>query len=290
MNTKKTFLLLIAIISLNACTHTKVPLGTIPQAEPPTKSASNEAVQGLVGIAASQGYKVTQRGSEYVRVKRIWDRLTVAAGAKQGLWPVFIVDAGEDVNAAAVNGAAMEVHKELVHRVKDDAQLATVLSHEMGHILAKHHENAEKQEANAEAVEVGASVLGSAVSTVGRSLGWALPGLAGSATEATASLVGDGAFVKSFSRSQEYDADQVGLMIMAKAGYNPNSALAFWKNANEILGNYDSTSFFSTHPSHEDRLENLEEALPYAMNYYKPSGKVAKKAAATKAKDSKDKK
>lgn len=83
-----------------------------------------------------------------------------------------------------------------------------------------------------------------------------------------------GAIVGSFNRTQEYEADHLGLIIMAKAGYNPEGAIAFWRDAEKIFGTSSTSigSFFSTHPAFKDRVKSLEEAMPYAMQAYRPSG------------------
>jgi predicted Zn-dependent protease len=78
-----------------------------------------------------------------------------------------------------------------------------------------------------------------------------------------------GAYVLAYDRDMEYEADHIGMMVMSKAGYNPEAALSFWQKSDEIFGGSNSMSFFSTHPSNSDRLDQLRSYLPIALEYYR---------------------
>ncbi len=86
-----------------------------------------------------------------------------------------------------------------------------------------------------------------------------------------------------YDRDQEYEADQIGLMIMGKAGYDPRVAVEFWNRASEIFGSSGGGSFLSTHPTADDRAEELEEALPVALKYYEAATSASQLAQATPA-------
>jgi predicted Zn-dependent protease len=257
-----------------------------PTAVPPTDL--KVAAEGYVAAHLNENnYREIKSGSNVRRVNNVVERLSRAAGYPPRTFPVHLVDAGTEVNAAAFNGASIVVYQELLRKVPDDPQLATVLAHEIGHIVAKHYADEAEEQSRAQAVKVGSSVLGSIASIAASAAGYGgASDIAGSVTESATGAVGYGAFVGSFSRTQEYEADHLGLMIMAKAGYNPQSAIEFWGNAESIFGSADSSmgAFFSTHPASGDRMSELNKALPLAMQYYSPqpgtgSGKaVAKKA------------
>jgi predicted Zn-dependent protease len=218
----------------------------------------------------SEGYAIeAQRGPDYERAKRIVDRLARAAGADSFSYPVYIVDAGEDVNAATINNNTVVVYRELLRRVPNDNELATVLAHEIAHAVARHSDD-KTSENREKAVGVGSYILGTvaAVAVAAAGGGSAAANLAGNVAEGATGAVGMGAIVRSYDRKLEYEADHVGLMIMAKAGYDPRLAISFWEKAPEIFGDKSGSSFWSTHPGHDDRKENLEEAMPLAMQFY----------------------
>jgi len=244
-------------------------LGEIPPAVRPSANefaATRSAVHQEFGNA---GLKLSESGPDYKRVRAIVDRLGRAAGAVDFTYPVIIADAGKDVNAMAVKDNTMVVYKELLRRVPDDNQLATVLAHEVAHMLAKHGADNTANE-RAGWVSIGSSILGTAASVGAQAAGVnsTVADLAGSGTEAVGSLVATGTVVRAYDRKLEYEADQVGLMLMAKAGYNPAAAITFWEKAPETFGGDTGGVFLSTHPSTGNRTQRLQEALPKAQEYY----------------------
>lgn len=253
----------------------RIEPGTLPPAQLPDASLKNEA-EYYVGQHINEGnYREIHSGPELKRIKTLVNRLAVAAGYPSNTFPTHLIDAGEEVNAAAFDGASVVVYLELMKKISNDDELAVVLGHEMGHILAKHYAEAKEQEDRATAVSVGSSILGSAASIATSVAGYGgVADLAGSATEGVSGAVGYGAFVGSFSRRQEYEADHLGLLIMAKAGYDPRKSIDFWKRSEEIFGGKASQvgAFFNTHPAESDRQKALEEAMPFAMNFYHPGG------------------
>ncbi|WP_373816094.1 M48 family metallopeptidase, partial [Porphyromonas loveana] len=72
-----------------------------------------------------------------------------------------------------------------------------------------------------------------------------------------------------YNRKQEYEADKIGLIFMAMAGYNPNAALTFWQKMSAQSGGGQQADFFSTHPSDANRVAAIRQYLPEAMKYYK---------------------
>jgi predicted Zn-dependent protease len=242
-------------------------------AEPPPTELKVEAEGYVQAYIDEENYEQVTSGAGLQRVKSMVRKLSVAAGYAADQFPTYLVDAGEEVNAAAFNGAAIVVYQELLNRVPDDEQLAAVLGHEVGHILAKHYKDAEEEQDRATAVSVGASVLGTIASVAASAAGYhGLSDTAGDLTATTTGAIGYGAFVGSFSRTQEYEADHIGLILMARAGYNPEKAITLWERSEEVFGSADSSvgAFFSTHPASGDRIDELREFLPLAMKEYRP--------------------
>jgi len=264
------FAALVLFGSTAACSvRPNIPLGTIPPAVPPAEHEM-VATKSLVKSGfKSSGHEVYESGPEYRRVKKIVDRLSRAAGADGFSYPVLIVDAGKEMNAMAVQDNTMVVYSELLRKVPSDEEVSTVIAHEVAHMIAKHGSDNTAQEREGW-VSVGSSVLGAAASYGAQAAGAGYIGsnIAGSAAEATTSLIGTGAVVRSYDRKLEYEADQVGLMLMGKAGYNPEAAVRFWSKSEELFGGDTGGIFLSTHPSAGNRLERLREAMPKAQEYY----------------------
>ena len=203
--------------------------------------------------------ELVQSGPNYQRVKKIIDRLCVAANVEQEL-DVYTVDAGEDVNAFAMGGNTIVVYDELLNRLPKEEELAVVLGHEMAHILGQHNADNTEQK-RAAGWGIAASVINVAVSIgTGSS---ALGDLVGGSTE----IVGAGV-VRSYGRAMEHEADHIGMLLMAKAGYDPGAAITVWDKADEVLGANNGPSFFSSHPSHGNRKERLERDYLLALPIY----------------------
>ena len=247
--------------------------GQLPAAEPPPQQLKIDAEHYVKAHIDEENYREITSGAGVERVRRVVRKISRAAGYNENQFPVHLVDAGEMVNAAAFNGAAIVVYKELLDRVPSDTELATVLGHEIGHILAKHYQDQQEEEERAAAVGVGASILGAAASIGASIAGFGgVSDVAGDVTEGATGAIGYGAFVGSFSRTQEYEADHIGLILMARAGYDPQQAPALWRRSEEVFGESDSSvgAFFGTHPASNDRVEKLEEAMPLALAEYHP--------------------
>lgn len=267
----KYFLFVFGLFSffvLSACSPTlRFKPGQIPVAEPPPQELKTEAEQYVRAHISEANYQEISSGSELERVKKIIRKISVAAGYSPTQFPVHLVDAGEEVNAAAFNGASIVVYRELLRRVPSDSELAAVLGHEVGHILAKHYQDAQEEQKRAAVVSTGASILGAIASVATSAAGFGgLSSVAGDVTEGASGAIGYGAFVGAFSRTQEYEADHIGIILMARAGYDPLDAIELWKKSEQVFGSADSSvgSFFSTHPASGDRIVKLEEALPIA--------------------------
>ena len=265
--------------------------GQMPPAEVPPTELRVEAEHYVAAHVGEQNYTEVTGGTDLARVRGIIERLTKAAGYPPRTFPVHLVDAGVEVNAAAFNGASIVVYTELLRRVPSDDELATVLGHEVGHILAKHYQDEAESQKRASSVSVASSILGSVASVATSVAGFGgAANLAGSVTEGATGAIGYGVFVGSFSRTQEYEADHLGLLIMARAGYNPEKAIDFWARSEEIFGMSSSSvgAFFGTHPASNDRLKSLQEAMPLALAEYrsaeKPTAAVGREPAKKKKK------
>jgi metalloendopeptidase OMA1, mitochondrial len=265
----RSLLPLVVAFSLNACsTYKMVPVGTIPPVEPPTSAKIEESHGMVLGMLHHEGFKMDNKGPEFVRLSNIYKKLNKAIGQEKPLWPIHLVDANGEINAAAINQGTIVVYKDLLTRIKNDAELAAIVAHEMGHILAKHSNDGEEDKL--QTVSIASSIFGSIASVAASvaGVGYGAADSLGDLTATATAYVGVGAWVQQYNRDQEYEADQIGLMIMSKAGFDPKEAVGFWKRAHEVFGDEHGSSFLSTHPSNEDRADALSEALPAAEAYF----------------------
>ncbi len=191
-------------------------------------------------------------------VERVGRRLAAASGLKEN-WQ-FIVIAEPKVNAFALPGGKVAVYAGMLPVAQNDAGLATVLAHEIGHVMA--HHSAERI-SRSELVEAGTN-LASGV------LGGGNP----QSQQLLGALLGAGAtfgLELPFSRQQEYEADHIGLDLMARAGYDPRGAIAFWRRMMAQAQSGAVPELLSDHPSDQNRIAELERLLPEAMQNYRPA-------------------
>ena len=178
----------------------------------------------------------------------------LAADAQQYSWEFNLVQDNQ-VNAFCMPGGKIVVYEGLLPVTQNEASLAIVLGHEIAHAVAKH--SAERL-SNEYKNQMGVQVLGSVL---------------GNTSEATQQLaaivtsVGGKLWTSGFSRSQESEADHMGLIFAAMAGYDPQVATTFWQRmAAQGTG---SSSIFSDHPSDETRIKQIQGWMPEALKYYK---------------------
>lgn len=217
---------------------------------------------------------------EYERLKRIVAKLSAVSHYPNFPYEVHLADI-DVVNAWCAPGGMVMVYTGLWDPKKglvekgSDAQLAAVLAHEIAHATARHV--TESISRNLTIAMAGAAVQG-AIAAGGSSTGADLFG----------EIFSDGMnlYVPSYSRKNEREADQLGLMYMAKAGYDPRAAVELWKKAAQKKK--DRTSIFSSHPSNGSRAYELEQMLPEAIKVYEETlareGAVKEKPATPKKK------
>ena len=175
-------------------------------------------------------------------------------------WEFNLVE-GKEINAWCMPGGKVVVFTGLLPVAKNEAGLAVVMGHEIAHAVARH---ANERVSHQMALQLG----GSAVSTA----------LGGSGTAANAifrDLYGLGAnlgVLLPYSRLQETEADHLGLIFMAMAGYDPTEALRFWERMMHTKKGGAPPELLSTHPSDRTRIEQIRKFLPEALKYYRESG------------------
>jgi predicted Zn-dependent protease len=171
-------------------------------------------------------------------------------------WSIKIIDDPKTVNAWAMAGGKMALYTGLIQKIKPtDDELAQVLGHEIGHALAKH--SAEKM-----SVAMASSLGVAAVGMMAKEKPLALTG---------AALAAALAVQMPNSRSAESEADQIGIELAAKAGYDPRAAITLWQKMSKVGGSRPP-EFLSTHPSPENREQKLADLVPSMLPYYESKG------------------
>lgn len=170
-------------------------------------------------------------------------------------WEFALVESNV-INAWCMPGGKICFYTGILPYTKNADGMAVVMGHEIGHAVARHGNERMTQQLLMLAGGTALSVFMQSepeatqnvfmsVYSVGAQVGLLLP----------------------YSRKHEYEADKLGLIFMAMAGYNPQEAVDFWKRMAEMGGN-KPPEFMSTHPSDEKRIANMEKCLPEAMEYY----------------------
>ena len=203
-------------------------------------------------------YKVSHDPAINAEVTRVGQRIAAAAKRPDYRWEFAVFD-GREANAFCLPGGKVGIFTGILQYTQDEAGLATVISHEVAHALARH---AGERMSQGMLAQVGGLGLGAALGGVG--------GAAGQAIMTGYSLGTQYGILLPYGRTQEYEADHIGLILMAKAGYDPAQALAFWRRMMTKDKKVNMPQFMSTHPTDANRLRELEAFLPEARKYYVP--------------------
>jgi predicted Zn-dependent protease len=172
-------------------------------------------------------------------------------------WQFNLVN-NSQANAWCMPGGKVVVYSGIMPLVQNEAGLATVLGHEIAHAIARHGNERMSQELMAQA---GGEALSVAMSNKSAQTQGIFNTVYG---------VGSQLGTLSYSRKHESEADRMGLIFMALAGYNPNEAIAFWQRMS-AKGGEKPPVFMSSHPSDATRVQQIKEWMPEAMKYYKPA-------------------
>lgn len=193
-------------------------------------------------------------------VSCITEAITYESG---GAWEVQVFE-DESLNAFALPGNKIGVHTGLIELVDNEHQLAAVIGHEVGHVLARHGNERMSQKS---AVNTGISLV-TAVSAPTSALGQLAVGALG--------LGAEYGILLPFSRTHESEADIIGMDLMAKAGFDPRQSVNLWQKMAGASQGPATSEFMSTHPSHDTRISELSEHMPKAMKFYQQAQSIGK--------------
>ncbi len=223
-------------------------------------SPDQEMQMGLTSFQQlKQEVPVSKDTNTAAMVSRVGKRIAGVAPLPNAQWE-FVLFESKEANAFCLPGGKVGVYTGILPYTKDEAGLATVIGHEVAHAVARHGGERVSQ-------QLGIEVVGAVVSTSMKDSKW-------QAAAATAYGLGSQVgYVLPHSRMQESEADEMGLLYMARAGYNPEAAVEFWQRFAELEKQGGGTlSFLRTHPVSEERAQKLKEMMPRALEEYRAHG------------------
>ena len=228
----------------------------------PSTNANNTAMVKRVG------QKLATAVENYLRNNGLESELQNYA------WEFNLVQENQ-VNAFCMPGGKIVVYEGILPVTQDETSLAIVLGHEVAHAVAKH--SAEQMSTQIKQ-QYGAQAL--SVLMQGAGVNSSLQQIAG-----TVFGLGAQGFSAKYSREHESEADHLGIIFAAMAGYDPQAAVTFWQRMSAATGG-GSTSWLSTHPSDATRIKQLQGWMPEALKYYNPSTTTSKSSKTKTSKSS----
>jgi predicted Zn-dependent protease len=210
-----------------------------PAVNPPTKASA--------GVSAV-GVRISRAVEKYMSDNGLSGRI-------QGyVWEFNVVESKE-VNAWCMPGGKVVVYTGILPLTKDDAGLAVVLGHEIAHAIAEHGNERMSQQLAVQAAGIGLEIYMQQKPQMTRDIFM------------TSFGIGSQLGVLAYSREHELEADKLGLVFMAMAGYDPERAVSFWQDMAKAGGS-KAPELLSTHPSDSQRIEQIKKFLPEAKKYY----------------------
>jgi predicted Zn-dependent protease len=193
--------------------------------------------------------KVSTDPQQNAMVKRIGQRIAAITGQNSYQWEFFVIDKPDEANAFCLPGGKVFVYTGLFKYASTDDELAAVMGHEIGHALARH--GAERM-TSGQLTQMSGQILGAVMQGRGNPV----------QTNAVMQAFGIGTqlgIMLPHSRTQEYEADQIGIELMIKAGYKARASLSFWEKF--AKDGKTPPEYLSTHPAPQNRIARIKAIL-----------------------------
>jgi len=258
-------LLLVGLCALALFLYCRAEEQTVPVTGRTQKVAMSEEDQSKLGADAYRELlgpvqaSIVSSGPEAEMVRRAGERIAAMADDPGFEWEFTLVNSQEK-NAWCLPGGKVAVYTGILEVTQTEEGLAAVMAHEIAHAIAQHGAERMLQE----------QLTQIALTAVGATLGGLDPATRG----AVLALFGAGAqfgVLLPFSRDMESEADHIGLIYMARAGYDPRAAVGLWERMAAQREGPQPPEYASTHPSDETRIRQLQELMPEALEEYEKS-------------------
>ncbi|MBI5684327.1 MAG: M48 family metallopeptidase [Verrucomicrobia bacterium] len=214
-----------------------------------------------------QSTPVSKDAAASAMVRRVGQRIAAVAPLPEAQWEFVLFDDPKTANAFCLPGGKVGVYSGILPICQSETGLAVVVGHEIAHAVARH--GAERM-SHGLLAEMGGKVLAEAMK--------ARPEATQKLVMQSYSIGAQVGVLLPYSRSQEYEADHLGMIYMARAGYDPAETVAFWKRFSGtqaqpagLMGKLQG--YLSTHPVNADRIAQLEQLLPKARAEYKSAAR-----------------
>ena len=205
--------------------------------------------------------KLITSGPQYDMVQRVGKRIAAAASddMPNADWEFILIDDDDTVNAFAMPGGKVAVYTGIFKDVQSDGDLAIIIGHEVAHVVAGHGAERYSQQILAQGGLSAAQIGLGASGAVSDSEGQLIMAAAGAGTQLGVLLP--------YSRLHESEADEIGLIYAAKAGYDPRAAIGVWERMGQLSAGAPP-EFLSTHPASTTRIADFQKLMPEAMKIY----------------------
>jgi len=237
--------LIATAISLTACSSS--PTGRQQVLLFSSQDMSQLGAQSFEQLKEQETINHDQKTNQYVQcvTKALTSKLNPSSGFSQ--WEVVVFDS-KQVNAFALPGGKIGVYTGLLEVATNQDQLATVIGHEISHVLAQH---SNERLSRSQLANVGLQLSSMAISGTDYH----------DVTMAGLGLGMQYGVLMPYGRAQESESDIVGLRLMAEAGFNPNESVSLWQNMAKAAGGSQPPELLSTHPSHSTRIDDLRAEI-----------------------------
>lgn len=263
---KKLTIAIIAALALGGCQITKSPTGRTQALMYSSQDMSKLGSQSFAEILKKEKRNEDAKLNNYVNC--VADAITAEINAKdQQAWEVVVFES-DQVNAFALPGGHIGVYTGLLKVAETPSQLAAVIGHEVGHVLA-HHSN--ERLSRSQFTQIGLELADTAFQVAGSEY-----------RKEWMSALGLGAQVGitlPYGRKQESESDLIGLDLMAKAGFDPSQSVSLWQRMKDASGGKSQLELLSTHPSNERRIRDLNNNMGAAQGTYQRAVQAGKKPA-----------
>lgn len=252
---KQSLVFLVCVFLITSCATS--PTGRQQLVLMPDNQMNSLGVQSFTQMKSEVPVETDAKANTYVKcianaiIKANADKLNERS------WEI-VVFRSKDVNAFALPGGKIGVYTGILPVAKTPSQLAAVLGHEVGHVLARHGNERVSEGLATQGIMLAADQAFK--NSNNRSLIMAGLGLGAQF-----------GVLLPHSRAHESEADLIGLEFMARAGFDPQQSVALWQNMGQVGGGSQPPEWMSTHPAHGTRIRDLQSKIPSVMGLYNAS-------------------